>query len=70
MQIWQVDTAVLVLAVAKFRDTGLERSRRLSKDIAWFKDEYSLEPAPALEDGPGRNYSRQGNLVSNGKNGL
>ena len=44
-------------AVARFQETGLERADRLSKDIAFFEEEYQLEPT-IQEDGPGRAYSR------------
>lgn len=44
-------------AVSKFKETGLERADRLSKDIAFFKSEYQLEPT-VQEDGPGKAYSR------------
>ena len=49
-------------AVARFQETGLERADRLSKDIAFFKDEYQLEPS-IQEDGPGRAYSRSDPLT-------
>lgn len=44
--------------LAEFRGTGLERAERLARDIAIFKEEYNLEPAPISEDGPGVAYSR------------
>ena len=34
-----------------FRETGLERSAPLEKDIAWFKSEYGLEAQPVGEAG-------------------
>jgi len=43
---------------ARFRDTGLERTKALTKDIEWFKEQYGLEPQPLREDGPGAEYSR------------
>ena len=43
--------------MAKFTDTGLERSDRLSKDIAFFREQFQLEPS-IQEDGPGKAYSR------------
>ena len=46
------------LAVAEFRNTGLERSAALEKDIAWFKEVYGLEPPKVTDDGPGRTYAR------------
>lgn len=45
-------------ADARFRDTGLERTKALTKDIEWFKEQYGLEPQPLREDGPGAEYSR------------
>lgn len=44
---------------AKFQNTGLERSEALRRDIAWFKEEFGLEPANPTEDGPGSTYSRK-----------
>jgi len=43
--------------LAEFRSTGLERSERLARDIAFFKEEYGLEPSPIKDDGPGVAYS-------------
>jgi len=48
---------LLRAAVAEFRSTGLERSERLARDIAFFKEEYGLEPSPIKDDGPGVAYS-------------
>lgn len=49
---------ILGYADARFRDTGLERSRPLTQDIDWFKQQYGLEPQPLREDGPGAEYSQ------------
>ncbi|MEW5319166.1 MAG: hypothetical protein WDW38_010334 [Sanguina aurantia] len=41
------------------KNTGLERSAALDRDLAWFESEYGMKaPAPA-EDGPGRTYARR-----------
>ncbi len=41
-------------ADAAFQNTGLERSKALAEDIAWFKQTYGLDPPALKEDGPGR----------------
>lgn len=45
-------------AFAQFRETGLERSASLAKDIEWFRSEYGLQPPTLEEDGPGLSYAR------------
>lgn len=43
---------------ARFRNTGLERSQALTKDLQWFKTQYGLEPKPLTDDSPGCVYSQ------------
>mmetsp|Transcript_42189 Transcript_42189/g.70410 ORF Transcript_42189/g.70410 Transcript_42189/m.70410 type:complete len:294 (-) Transcript_42189:312-1193(-) len=40
-----------------FQNTGLERVDALSKDIAWFKSKYDLDPPVLKEDGSGTAYA-------------
>lgn len=40
---------------AEFRNTGLERSRSLEKDLEWFKEEGHVIPEPSS---PGTNYAQ------------
>ena len=40
-----------------FRETGLERSAALKKDIAWFRETFSLTPPPLTPADPGPTYA-------------
>ncbi len=41
------------VADASFRNTGLERSKALAADLAWFKQTHGLDAPVLAEDGPG-----------------
>ena len=44
---------------AAFRDTGLERSEALEKDVQWFEEKYGLVPPAPSDDGPGARYAAE-----------
>lgn len=46
---------LLNVADAEFRNTGLERSGNLEKDLEWFKQQGHVIPEPSS---PGTNYAR------------